>query len=428
MVKRRLPLGASVKTGDRDLDLYSSNSTACLPRVAFCTDTFHETNGVATISREFAAFLQKNGIEAMLVRPGAKTRKFSEGSLTVVELGRSLLCLPLDMGFQFDLLVSRHFGWLKEQMSAFAPDIVHITGPGDIGMICARMSKVIRTPDVPLVAGWHTNLHQYARLRAAPLFRWLPGRAAAAIGAKIEAGALWGAGQIYRTASVILAPNEEILAQLAAVTGKPVCLMPHGVSTDLFVPDGREISDVVTLGYVGRLTAEKNVRLIAEVEQKLPADVRNRVRFLIVGHGGEQGWLESRLPTAVFKGVLRDQALADAYAAMDVFLFPSKSDTLGLVVLEAMSCGVPVVAFRLPGPRSTVLDGETGFTVEDTQEFVDRVAQLVRDSSLRCELGVLARKTALGYGWDGVFGSFYDAYATVFPTARDSVTSVTLEV
>lgn len=122
------------------------------PRVAFCTDTFDEINGVATISQQFAAYAQRRGSPFLIVRPGRKRCVFTEGSVTTVQIARSPLCVPLDMGLRFDLLVARHHNWLCEQLKEFQPDVMHVTGPGDIGMLCAYVSFWVRAPKIPLVA------------------------------------------------------------------------------------------------------------------------------------------------------------------------------------------------------------------------------------------------------------------------------------
>lgn len=400
---------------------------ALLPRVAFCTDTFDEPNGVATIARHFTAFARREQLPFLLVRPGSSCRCYSEGSVSVVEIAKGRLCIPLDMGLRFDLRISRHFCRLKEQFAAFAPDIVHITGPGDIGMLSARLAHVLRTPKVPLVAGWHTNVHQYARLRATPLLRMLPRNAVAAVGAKIEAGALRAAARFYKTARLILAPNEEILSQLTGLTGKPGCLMPHGVDTDLFAPAPANPPGPLTLGYVGRLTPEKNVRFLADIARRLPEEIRSQVRFLIVGDGSERAWLEQHLPGACFTGVLRDGELARAYTSMHILLFPSQSETFGLVLLEAMSAGVPVVALKSCGRGSAVDDGRTGFIAGTAAEFAAKILELVRDADLRGRFREASRQAALRFRWDAVFQSVYTTYQTILPTSMPGPAAVATE-
>ena len=351
----------------------------------------------------------------LVVRPGETTRSFTEGSVTFVELRRSWLCIPLDLGLRFDVLLPRHYRWLRERLAIFAPGFIHICGPGDIGMLSAALSHKMQVPKIPLVAAWHTNVHQYACLRLGPLLHLFPCAARAAISSRVEAAVLRLTARFYRIARPILAPNTEILSHLTRLTGKPGRLLPHGVDTEMFHPPPCRSGGTITLGYVGRLTPEKNVRFLVELAGRLPADVLARVRFLIVGDGSEREWLEQLLPNARFTGILRGPALAAAYAEMDVFLFPSRSDTFGLVILEAMSTGLPVVSFQLSGPMSAVKNGTTGLTAATAADFAGCVTGLARDHGLRNRLGAGARHAALAFGWDTVFESIYLSYATIGP-------------
>lgn len=208
--------------------------------MAFCTDTFDEPNGVATISREFAGYARRQGYPMMLVKPGTVSRVHTEGSLTTVEVERSRCCIPLDMGLRFDVRIFRHYDWMHRQLTAFNPDVVHITGPGDIGMLCARLSHILRVPKPPLVAAWHTNLHQYVRMRLGPMLNRMPGTSGEKMGDQLERGALFAASRFYQTARLILAPNSAILGELTALTGKAGRLMPHGVDTSVFLPSEAE--------------------------------------------------------------------------------------------------------------------------------------------------------------------------------------------
>ena len=127
--------------------------------------------------------------------------------------------------------------------------------------------------------------------------------------------------------------------------------MTRGVDTALFTPARRSRRDTATvnIGYVGRLSTEKNVRALASVQRALIDAGLRDIRFTIVGDGAEQPWLREHLAAADFTGVLRGDPLADAYANFDLFLFPSETETVGNVVLEAMASGVPVVAMARGG-------------------------------------------------------------------------------
>jgi phosphatidylinositol alpha 1,6-mannosyltransferase len=385
-----------------------------LPRVAFCTDTYDEINGVATISRQFVEFADRHRVPLLVVRPGPIRQRRQQGTVTFVDIPKSSLCLPLDMGLRFDLLIARHYSWLRGQIEDFNPDVLHVTGPGDIGMLCSALAHFIR-PKVPLAAAWHTNIHQYTGMRVAPLLKWFPCRIKAAIQSGIESASFRATVCFYDMARLLMAPNQEILTRLTKATGKPGRLMPHGVDTYLFQPSNvdPDLQRKVTLGYVGRLTPEKNVRFLMELARLVPEQVRQRLRFLVVGDGCERAWLEAHLPNAEFRGILRNQDLAEAFAAMDLFIFPSKSDTFGLVVLEAMAAGIPVVAFRLSGPMCAVENGSSGITAPCAKTFAAAVSTLVQNGERRREMGHLARQAALQFSWDCVFESIYAAYATM---------------
>jgi glycosyltransferase involved in cell wall biosynthesis len=132
---------------------------------------------------------------------------------------------------------------------------------------------------------------------------------------------------------------------------------------------------------------------------------------LIVVHGSEEASLRRDLKKVEFAGVLRWVALAQAYANMDVLVFPSHTDTFGNVVLEALASGVPAVVTPDGGPKFIVRDGETGFVTED-DHFAEMVAELVRDRARLEEMRLKSRECALGYSWDAVFDRVYAGYKT----------------
>jgi glycosyltransferase involved in cell wall biosynthesis len=174
----------------------------------------------------------------------------------------------------------------------------------------------------------------------------------------------------------------------------------------------------VVLGYVGRLSIEKNVALLARVERELAAMGMTGVRFLIVGHGSEEATLRRELAQAEFAGVLRGAWLAEAYANMDVFVFPSHTDTFGNVVLEALASGVPAVVSGDGGPKYVVRDQETGFVTEDDR-FAEAIAELVRDRARLDGMRLQAREYAQGCSWDAVFDRVYAGYGTALPVGFD---------
>ena len=129
----------------------------------------------------------------------------------------------------------------------------------------------------------------------------------------------------------------------------------------------------------------------------------------MVGHGKQESWLREHLPNAEFTGVLRGRELAGAYANMDLFVFPSHTDTFGIVVLEALASGVPAIVTPDGGPASIVRQGETGFVVQDGQ-FADAIAALILDRARHAEMRLAARAYAKLASWDSVFEGVYRKY------------------
>jgi glycosyltransferase involved in cell wall biosynthesis len=132
--------------------------------------------------------------------------------------------------------------------------------------------------------------------------------------------------------------------------------------------------------------------------------------MLLIGEGGDRAWLARNLEHADLPGILRGDALADAFADMDAFVFPSHTDTFGLVLLEAMASGVPVVLSPDAGARVGVRDGVTGFFAHDADGFAQAILRLMNNDSLRRRMSAAAREFACAQSWSGVFERVYEIY------------------
>ena len=132
--------------------------------------------------------------------------------------------------------------------------------------------------------------------------------------------------------------------------------------------------------------------------------------MVIVGDGSERTWLKANLRHAEFRGALQGLELAHAFADMDVFVFPSKTDTFGLVILEAMASGVPVIVAPGGGPQYQVQSGQAGFVAKSQADFAERILELKDDPSLRARMSQAARQTACTAPWDSVFLSVNEIY------------------
>jgi glycosyltransferase involved in cell wall biosynthesis len=398
------------------------------PRVAYFPDSFHEVNGVAHTSRNFAAFAKRHGMPMLVVRAGAppspgkrsKTRRVPpDGSVEALELGRSPLAVQMERDLQFDPLFFRYSGLISQTVRDFRPEIIHITGPSELGIFGAYFAWKL---NVPLVASWHTNVHEYAARR----MNWLTRNVSKSVGSRlehmVERATLKAVARFYHVPSVLYAPNPELCAMLETAVGKPFRLMQRGVETDIFTPARRTRTaddKRLVLGFVGRLSVEKNVALLPKIDSELRAR-GIEASWLIVGHGAEDAMLKAALHNVDMAGVLRGQALAEAYANMDLFIFPSHTDTFGNVVLEALASGVPAIVTPDGGPASIVRDGETGRVAKD-EAFAAAVAQTLADPERFAAMRAAARRHAMQCSWDAVFQRVVDAYPVAQHLHTDSL-------
>jgi phosphatidylinositol alpha 1,6-mannosyltransferase len=208
------------------------------PRVAYFPDSFHEINGVAHTSRQFEAFIRRRNLPFLSVRAGNRVpRLITEGQLTTLELSRGPLSFGLEKDLSFDLGFFRHLPVIARTLRAFRPDIIHITGPSDFGMIGVLMANHYH---LPLVASWHTNVHEYAAKRSQWFLRRLPKKSAPAAARKIEDWSLFASALFYSIARILFAPNIELCNLLERATQRPCKLMPRGVDTETFSPEHRD--------------------------------------------------------------------------------------------------------------------------------------------------------------------------------------------
>lgn len=377
-------------------------------RVAFFPDAFHEVDGVAVVARNFAAYAGQRNMPLLMVHAGPCDEVIREGSVTRVQLRRSAIKFPLDRNHEFDLILLRRYRKVAALLREFKPDVVQITGPSDIGILGALFAHNSKTP---LAAFWQTNLPQYAGLRAAKALSFLPDKVAGSIARAAQSLSHRATTRFYRIPRFLFAPNPEIVQELIETTGKPCFPMGHGVDTAKFSPDFRDRhSGLFTIGYVGRLTPEKNVRLLVRLEHALHDKGHRDFRILLVGQGAEEEWLRQNLQHAEFPGVLSGNELSRAFANMDVLAFPSETETFGLVVLEALASGVPVVVTATGGPKYTVQHGKTGFVAGNFEEFTFYVAALMTDPELVTSMRKAGRRHANSSSWESAFQNICQTY------------------
>ena len=376
--------------------------------VALFADSYHEVNGVALTCRSLEAFAERRGYPLLSVHTGPETHCWDQGSVRRVELAVSRTSFWLEADMRFDLRCLRHRPLLTAELERLQPDVVHVTGPSHLGILGVWAARRFQ---VPLVASWHTNVHEYAGRRLRQKLNWLPEGIAAATARAAEGTSLLATTRFYCFAQRTLAPNPELTALLERMTGRPSALMKRGVDIVLYHPSKRKRQDdLVRIGFAGRLSPEKGVRWFQTVEDELEHQGLTHYEIWIAGHGQEEEWLRRNLRRGHLAGVLKGEPLAEFYANLDIFSFPSETDTYGNVIQEAMASGVPCVVTGGGGPKFLVREGVDGLVGATPQVFSRHCARMVRDADLRSAMSRRARESAEAATWDRVFEGVWEVY------------------
>ncbi len=357
--------------------------------IRLVTETYlPDINGVATTLGCLVGGLRERGHRVSVTCPRGRSRRDLGDGAEVPGLA-----LPFYREVRFGLPRRRAFlaEWREDP-----PDAVHIATEGPLG---ASALAAARTLGLPVTTSLHTNFHAYARAYrmgwlAMPVMRYLR--------------------RFHNRSDGTFIPTDKQATELAASGFERLIVLGRGVDTDLFSPTRRDTALRASWGaddrtpvllHVGRLAAEKNLDLLVEA-MDLARSVNPSTRLVIVGDGPERGRLERHLPDAIFTGALRGEVLARHYASADAFLFPSLTETFGIVVLEAMASGLDCLSFDYAAGRMLIDPDVNGLLapLDSPQVFLDQVPVLLAgDADGRRHR---ARETALRYGWSAVIDAF----------------------
>jgi glycosyltransferase involved in cell wall biosynthesis len=342
-------------------------------------------------------------------RSEENTRRLEANKLTRTNPEFRLQGIPLP--YNPDLTVAYPFRLGVVYDNTFKPDLIYLASPASVGFQFLVQLRQLTHP-IPTLLNFQTDLSHYSTiLFPEPLDRygvWL---------LQIVQGFLFQAPAVH----TIFYPSAYVRKYMAA-TGAPEEKMQHlgrGVDTQQFHPSHRckSYRDQIApngeliFACISRLAPEKGFEFLAQAALRLAA-TGLAFKLLIVG-GNKNPTVEKQVhdyftplggDRVIFTGMLRGDSLACAYAAADVFLHCSITETFGLVVLESMASGVPVIARDEGGPSETVRHGETGYLVPplDVEGFVARALELGSDAKLRAEMGARARAQALDTTWDKI--------------------------
>lgn len=355
-------------------------------RIAFFTETFlPKMDGIVRTLCQTIHQLRELGHEVLIFAPEGGLAEFEHFRL----VGMRSRAFPLYP----ELRLAFPHASMRKVLTEFKPDILHVADPALLGIagLYYGGGKDGGALRLPLVVAYHTDLPkylQYYRLRLLEPYVWKILRVR------------------HNRATINLATSEIMVSQLKEHGIEPVALWPGAVDADLFRPcrGSAEMRYRLTQGnpdsplllYVGRLSAEKNLESLRSLLQAFP-----RARLALVGDGPQRRNLEKHfagLPV-FFAGFLYKEELASAYASSDIFVMPSRTETLGLVVLEAMASGLPVVAARAGGIPEMIEDGVSGYLVNTESEAIERVGNLLGSRQDRETMGERARAEASRRSW-----------------------------
>ena len=242
---------------------------------------------------------------------------------------------------------------LERRLLDFAPDAIHIATEGGLGW---RARRICLKHKLPFTTGYHTKYPEYIRKRFPVPERW--------IYALLR--------RFHNKGEMTYVPSDSTLKALKNQGFNALTVVSRGVDTDTFNPSRRVEMDFPKPIYlsVGRIAPEKNLEAFLDLD--LPGTK------VVVGRGPSLEALPTRYPDAIFVGAKFGEALATYYASADVFVFPSLTDTYGVVNIEAIACGLPVAAFPVSGPKDIITQGVNGWMDDDLKIAIERCLTLDR--------------------------------------------------
>jgi len=309
--------------------------------------------------------------------------------------------LPLQKNYRIAIPGYQYF---EKELQKFQPDILHINSPCTLGF---GAMKYAHRHDVPVVATYHTHFPTYPRYYHLTKFEKLTWKISRSL---------------YNALDRTFVPTRPILRELRDNAIQRLEYLPNGVDVNLFGPHRRSSAwrDKFNAGekpiilFVSRLVWEKDLRVLAGMHNLLRSR-RNDFVMVVVGDGHARAELEQMMPGAHFLGYQSGTTLAESFASSDIFVFPSTTETFGLVTLEAMASRLAPVAARVGGAEELLEDGRSGLFAEpfSTVDLAAKVERLLDYPRFRQTISGQAYARAHDYRWEKILGRLFSSYGEV---------------
>jgi len=358
--------------------------------ITIVSETFlPEINGVAMTLGKLVTGLIDGGHCVQLVCPHIKNRNIIKGISYHPVKG---IPIPRYSEAKFGLPSKKILNklWLKQR-----PDVIYVATEGPLGWSAINLAKKL---DIPSVSGFHTNFHTYSQHYGIGL---------------IEKIVLKYLVTLHNKSKMTLTPTQEQKNKLSDMGINDVSILSRGVDTDLFSPAKRDINLRLSWGvvnqqdpvllYVGRLAAEKNISLAVETYHAMHKKVNN-LKFVLVGTGPLLTRLQRENPNFIFAGKKTGEELARYYASSDIFVFPSKTETFGNVVLEAMACGLGVNAYDYAAANIHIKHSINGMVTntDNANQFIFNACKYIDDYIFLEKIKKRASEHSLNNNWSEV--------------------------
>lgn len=300
-------------------------------KIAIITDTWDTINGVVTTLKATVQELQARGHSVLVIEPS---------------LFKTIPCY----GYP-EIRISLNLYRVKTLLDRFSPNAIHIATEGPLGLAARFYCRYHR--EIAHTSSYHTKFPEYLNIYyGLPLtftysyLRWF-----------------------HSASNKVLIPTRSLREELETLKFKHLAIWSRGVDRDIFYPVDKQHTDIPVLLCVSRVSREKNLDVFCQLPGKK----------ILVGDGPYLKELQDRYPDVIYVGYKTGHSLANFYQQADVFVFPSRSDTFGVVMIEAMACGTPVAAYPVTGPKDIVIEKVSGYLEDNLLDSVTKCLSLSRE-------------------------------------------------